>query len=207
MKKLSTVILIMLLIFMISACDKKEVNVPVTNVEPQPVQMKAICELATMKCYYHNVAKYKQENAEGFWLWQKDRHFWIEYSGIVTIGIDVSKVNVTVDGEQVTITMPPAQVLECEVDDKTLSEESFIIAQNSASVGAEQQIAAFAEAQQNMEKQATRDTVLLSNAQDRAKSLLTDYVNNIGEAVGKKYSISWVYLDSNDNVQETTGVQ
>ena len=27
------------------------------TVEPQVSQMQAICELATMECYYHNVAK------------------------------------------------------------------------------------------------------------------------------------------------------
>ena len=48
--------------------------------------MKAICELATMKCYYHTVAKYKEENAEQFLWMSKDKKFWVEYSGIVPPG-------------------------------------------------------------------------------------------------------------------------
>ena len=57
-----------------------------------------------MQCYYHNVAKYKEENASGFWLWAKDKHFWIEYSGVVTLGIDTSQVYMEIDGDTVTIT-------------------------------------------------------------------------------------------------------
>lgn len=29
----------------------------------------------------------------GIWLWKKDRKFWIEYAGVVTVGIDASLVN------------------------------------------------------------------------------------------------------------------
>lgn len=56
------------------------------DMEPEVSRMKAICELAVMDCYYHNVAKFKEEDAEGFLFWQKDKQFWIEYSGVVTLG-------------------------------------------------------------------------------------------------------------------------
>ena len=34
----------------------------------QEKQIKAICELAVMDCYYHNVAKFTEEDAQGM-LW------------------------------------------------------------------------------------------------------------------------------------------
>lgn len=40
------------------------------EVVPQVSQMKSICELATIDCYYHNVAKYSEDDATGV-LWLK----------------------------------------------------------------------------------------------------------------------------------------
>ena len=45
----------------------------------------------------------KKENASGYLLWKKDKNFWISYDGIVTLGIDSSKLDVKVDGENVKI--------------------------------------------------------------------------------------------------------
>lgn len=103
---------------------------------PQSSQMKSICELATMDCYYHNVAKYNEEDASGIWLWKKDRKFWIEYAGVVTVGIDASLVNMEVKDDTITITLPPAKILGCKVDESTLTEDSFYCGYDSAKVEA-----------------------------------------------------------------------
>ena len=63
----------------LAACSDTE-PAPV-DMEPKTSQMKAICELAVMDCYYHNVAKYEMKDAEGFLWWTKDKNCWIEYSG------------------------------------------------------------------------------------------------------------------------------
>ena len=34
---------------------------------------------------------------------------------------------------------------------------------------------------------------LLANAQQRAQSLIEDYIKNIGSIAGKEYSVQWVY--------------
>ena len=111
-------------------------------------------------------------------------------------------VSIEVDGENVTITIPPAQVLSCKVDDKTLNVDSFIVANDSASVEAEHQTKAFQEAQAKMQEDASNDTALLASAQQRAQKLLEDYVNNIGECTGKSYKIKWVYLDGAKDLNE-----
>lgn len=193
MKKMIRMILIAIMCLSFTACaDSQDSG---KAISPQASQIKSICELATMQCYYHNVAKYDQEAASGALFWKKDRKFWIEYSGIVTIGIDTSLVSIEVDMENVTITLPPAQVLGCKVNDETLNADSFIVAKDSASVEAEHQTLAFKEAQEKMEESASNDTVLLANAQQRAQQLLEDYINNIGACTGKSYKINWVYLD------------
>ena len=193
MKKCVSLFLALLLSLSLASCGVGMSKA--SDMEPEVSQMKAICELAVMDCYYHNVAKFKEEDAEGFWFWQTDKQFWIEYSGVVTLGVDVSQVTVEVKDNQVTITLPAAKVLSCKVDSSSLTKDSFIVADGSASISAEDEVAAFDAAQSKLQETAAGDTVLLANAQQRAQSLLEDYVTNVGNVVGKEYTIQWVYLD------------
>lgn len=172
----------------------------------QEKQIKAICELAVMDCYYHNVAKFTEEDAQGMLWWKKDKRFWVEYSGVVQFGVDVSQVeiDVGVNDTTVKITLPEAKVLGCKVDSSSLSEDSFIVDKDSADIEAGDEVAAFDEAQRQLEKLASSNKALLGNAQQRAQELLGEYVRNIGAAVGKDYQIEWVYLDSEGNPAANT---
>lgn len=196
MKKLMCILISAVLTLSLAACSDTE-PAPV-DMEPKTSQMKAICELAVMDCYYHNVAKYELKDAEGFLWWTKDKNFWIEYSGVVTIGIDVSRVTVEVDGTKVTISIPAAEVLRYTVDSSSLTEDSYIVAKDSAAIEAEDEIEAFSVAQADLEATASKDTALLASAQQQAQQLLEDYITNIGKATGKSYSIEWIYLDENN---------
>lgn len=197
MKKYLSVILIIMMCFSSVSCAKE-----IKNIAPETSQMKSICELAVMECYYHNVAKYKEENATGILWWEKDRHFWMEYAGVVTIGVDTSLMNIEVKDENVTITIPPAKVLGCKVDETTLTEDSFIVAQNSAKVEAEHQTEAFKSAKDKLESEAKSNFTLLAAAQQRVQKLLEDYVTNIGNSVGKTYKIKWIYLEGAEELNK-----
>ena len=197
MKKYLSVILIIMMCFSSVSCAKE-----IKNIAPETSQMKSICELAVMECYYHNVAKYKEENATGILWWEKDRHFWMEYAGVVTIGVDTSLMNIEVKDENVTITIPPAKVLSCKVDETTLTEDSFIVAQNSAKVEAEHQTEAFKSAKDKLESEAKSNFTLLAAAQQRVQKLLEDYVTNIGNSVGKTYKIKWIYLEGAEELNK-----
>ena len=194
MKKIINVLLIMAMCMMCVACGKDEIQQE--DIEPGVPQMKTICELATMDCYYHNVAKYNEEDASGALWWKKDRQFWIEYAGIVTVGIDATQVNIEVEENIVTIMIPEAEILGCKVDASSLTKDSFIVAKDSAAVEAEHETEAFQEAQAKMMQAASEDTALLAHAQQRAQELLEEYVKNVGECVGKEYQVKWIYLDN-----------
>lgn len=165
------------------------------KLKPEVSQMRSICELSVLDCYYHNVAKYKEEDAVGILFWKKDKHFWIEYSGIVRIGIDASKVLFSVDGNDISITLPAAKVLGCRVDEESLNENSYITSAKAGKSEAADAIKAFSEAEQNMRAAAESDSALLANAQERTKTLIEDYVKGIGQLVGEEYHISWIYAD------------
>lgn len=196
MKKVMILFLAVIMLVMGTACEKQPPEEPII-IEPKLSQMKYICELSVMDCYYHNVAKYNEEDAAGMLWWKKDKKFWIEYSGVVKLGIDASLVNMEVNGTQVTITLPKAKVLGCKVDSASLTKASYIVDKNSADISAEDEIAAFNDAQNQLEENASNNQALLAEAQQRAEALLEDYVTNIGTVMGREYSIKWVYLDEN----------
>lgn len=206
MKKIISLLLTLAILLSLCACGNSAA--PTAPQEPKITQMRTICELATMNCYYHNVAKYFEENAtKGFLgIGKQDKKFWVEYSGEVTIGIDATLVTLTVSGDQVTITIPPAKVLGAKVYSDSLTADSYIIDKDSADITAEDQTNVFENAQADMLEQASNDHLLLFNAQQRAQMLLEDYVTNIGNAIGVTYQITWVYLDENGEPVESAVV-
>lgn len=198
-KRILLMIIASIMIISISGC-KQEPQVEPINIKPQASNMKSICELAVMEVYYHNVAKYKEEDVEGVLLWKKDKHFWIEYSGIVKVGIDVSLLDISVNENSVEITIPNAKVLDYKVDQASLTEDAYIYAEDSVEGTAEDETKAFREAQIEMLKVASKDTVLLASAQQRAQKLLEEYIGTISEAVSKDYSIEWNYIEDNKSL-------
>ena len=146
----------------------------------------SVCELATLKCYYHNVAKAETEASGIFAKWLKTgyKKIWTEYSGIIEYGIDISQVTVSEPDKNgvVTVTMPDAQVLNVDVDDDT----GFL-----TSVTTEEKTTTLAGAQEAMEQQAKENTEMLSQAKARAKTLIEEYIKNVGESIGEEYTVEW----------------
>lgn len=187
MKRVVCLVLILVLCLSFGGCKKEKVNA-----KPQVAQMRSICELATMECYYHNVAKYEKLDATGALWWEKDRKFWIEYSGVVTVGIDATLVKIDIDDSEVRIGLPPAEILGIRAVSKS---EKYYKAKDTAKITSKHEDQAIEAAQNSMLLAAQNDTVLLASARDRAEKLLEDYVNNIGEAIGKKYTVTFYDIE------------
>lgn len=154
----------------------------------------SVCELATLKCYYHNVAKAETEASGIFAKWLKTgyKKIWTEYSGIIEYGIDISQVTVSEPDKNgvVTVTMPDAQVLNVDVDEDSLgtplTDTGFL-----TSVTTEEKTTTLAGAQEAMEQQAKENTEMLSQAKARAKTLIEEYIKNVGEIIGEEYTVEW----------------
>ena len=58
-----------LLISLLSGCGKSEDKEEAKSTEPDIMQIRSICKLATVECYYHNVAK--SEKSAGTGIWEK----------------------------------------------------------------------------------------------------------------------------------------
>ena len=92
--------------------------------KPDFSSIKSVCELSTLKCYYHNVATY-EKNAHGLLkvFGSGYKKIWIEYSGIVNLGIDINKVDISEPDTNnvITIKIPDAEVQSTSLDKSTLS--------------------------------------------------------------------------------------
>jgi len=114
-----------LLITVFSGCASKVTDISIK--EPDILQVRNICNLATLDCYYHNVAKSVKTTPSGIThLGEKYRTFWIEYTGVARLGIDMSKVEMKIHGTDIELNMPKATVLSITIDKQTLGEDSYI---------------------------------------------------------------------------------
>ena len=162
--------------------------------KPDFSSIKSVCELSTLKCYYHNVATY-EKNAHGLLkvFGSGYKKIWIEYSGIVNLGIDINKVDISEPDTNnvITIKIPDAEVQSTSLDKSTLSEpltDKGVFTKKTT----EEKTEALSSAQQNMKETAQKDTSLLAQAKEHAKLILQGYINNLGEEFNEEYTIKWV---------------
>ena len=183
------------LLLLTTACGKaEEPALPL----PQEGQVKAICQLAVLECEYHNLAKFEQKDASKF-LWMiKDKRFWVEYSATAVLGIDADQVSMELQGDVVSITLPRAQVLDCKVNGDSLSKDSYIVDKASAPVTAQDEVAAFQDAQDGLQKTVEADNNVMNLAQKRAEELLRNYVNSLAKATGTEYQVEFHYIEEDE---------
>ena len=190
MKKLLSLLFIIVLSANFCSCSKN--NVP----PPSEEQIKSICELATLKCYYNNVAKGTKNKGTGWQhLLEKDREFWVEYEGYAKIGVKMDLVSMKIDEENIKITMPPSEILEIGINEKTLNENSYTISEdsfwNKNSISPEEQQKAINDTQKEMEETVLKNKVLFEKADQEAKIVIESYIKNLGKLSGKTYNITW----------------
>lgn len=155
-----------------------------------------IAELATLECTFHNVAEIQNDGSDvlfgvaniGY------KKAWFEYEGKVNLGVDVSQVKIEGPDPNgvVTVTVPNAQILGLpDVDESTFSD---VYADTGwfAEITTNDQTEALKAAQAEMRESVENDPRLLEQAKDRARTLLGQYVNNIGEAMGQTYEVKFV---------------
>ena len=189
MKRKKILCLLVISMLCLTGCaDKKEEK----GVDFSAIQ--SVCELATLKCYYHNVAKSETEASGLFkWLGTGYKKIWTEYSGIVELGVDVSKVSVSKPSKDgvVKVTIPDAEILSVDLDEDSMG-EPLTDTGFMTKITKEEETEALAEAQNHMEETANENGNLLNQAKERAKSLIEGYVKNVGEQIGKEYTVEWV---------------
>ena len=184
------------LLLLTTACGKaEEPALPL----PQEEQVKTICQLAVLECEYHNLAKYQDGQKVERFLWMtKGKRFCVEYSATAVLGIDADQVSMELQGDVVSITLPRARVLNCKVNGDSLSKDSYIVDKDSAPVTAQDEVAAFQDAQDGLQKTVEADNNMMNLAQKRAEELLRNYVNSLAKATGTEYQVEFHYIEEDE---------
>lgn len=184
------------LLLLTTACGKaEEPALPL----PQEEQVKTICQLAVLECEYHNLAKYQDGQKVERFLWMtKGKRFWVEYSATAVLGINADQVSMKLQGDVVSITLPRARVLKCKVNGDSLSKDSYIVDKDSAPVTAQDEVAAFQDAQDGLQKTVEADNDMMNLAQKRAEELLRNYVNSLAKATGTEYQVEFHYIEEDE---------
>ena len=180
----------------IRKASAEDVKVPV----PDLGRVQSICELATLECYYHNVAKSTKEPGQGlFHFGEKERPFWIEYTGIAEISYQSDLIKMEQNGNEIIITLPRPKVT-CTVEPDSWNEESYVISKDrwfqKNPITADDQTRAIEKAQADMKEEVEKNPALLNTARMQAKELIANYIRQIGRMAGVEYRISWKDADA-----------
>ncbi len=174
------------------------------NRAPKLSRIQGICELAVLDCYYHNVAKSVKEPGTGLrHFGEKERLFWIEYTGVAEISFQSDLIEMERHGREITITLPPPEVT-CRVDPDSWNESSYVISKDQwiqkNPITAKDQIRAVEAAQEDMRKLVEENPSILENARVQARTLIDNYIDQTGRAAGVAYHVLW-----NEENEESTG--
>ena len=178
MKHLHTIILLAFLCMAGASCSRT------ADIAPTVLDVRQICDMAVLECYYHNNAQ----------VLRKDKQQqWIDYGSTVKIGIDASLVNIAIDGDTVTVTLPKAKVLgEPKIDTDSID----ILTASGAKITNEEQVRALHEANENAKATTESNTQLLANADSRIRKILESYIQQIGALAGKRYKVVFVSTEA-----------
>ncbi len=204
MKKLTTrQLLILVLVADILLCGvfvlTKALNKPESDV-PQisETNVRRICELASLECYYHNVSNWNQD-AYGILAFAGygEKKIWIEYDGIVRVGINAGKVKISSPDKDnvITVTIPEATVLDKDLDESSIKEivsDRTVLFFLTDTVNTEDKMKALAAAQDDMELSAASNDMILGEALERAKRIIERNIITLGETAGKQYKVRFV---------------
>ena len=181
MKKLFAVILSLIFVLSLASCN----NAVMPKV-PDEKSLKRICELAVLKCSYHNVATFEKP-APSFFDKNKKKRFWIEYSGSAEMGINAEDLKIQCEGSDIKVFVPKIEVLSFINDD----EYTPYIDPRSAKIEADDEKQALTVAQEELKGDMEKDESLVLQSRARAETLLKDYIMKINEAVGAECNITF----------------
>ena len=178
-------------------------------IKPDTYQIQSICNLATLKCYFHNTAKGVKEAGTGVSHWgEKDTPFWFEYTAQATLGIDGNQVNMVIDGNDITVYMPHAKILgNITVDPDSTSNPIYrpnAWYRNDVEITAADVTKSMSKANDEIRAQISSDKTLLNSAEKRAKDLIENYIAQIMELSGVNYKIHWESLEDTRTQAETS---
>lgn len=143
-------------------------------------QLTEINELALYSYDYSKVGKFSNKLSFNGWkipLTQKN--FIITYDGSIKAGIDLKQAKISIDNDQLNITLPAAKILSHEIDEKSIEvydESSNIFNQISIN-----DYKSFATKEKKKNEKEAISNGILEKSKTKAEQTLTTYLQAIPE--------------------------
>jgi len=202
MKNLSTrqllfaVFFLDILLFGIFLLSKSYLKIAPTERQISESNIKRICDLATLDCFYHNVSEWsKPGNLIGYGA----KKLWIEYDGIVRVGVKADQIKISEPDKDgiVIVTIPEAVILDKDLDEKTLyeidsSSPMWGFIPLYSDINTEERKSALADAQEDMVISASQNSTIMEEARERAKKIIEKNIVTMGEVSNKHYTVKFV---------------
>ena len=135
-------------------------------------QLQQISQLATTQYAYTNMGQFERgRDFYGIRIPFTTSRFIVSYSGVITAGVDLSQAQVEVTDEQVTVTLPAAQILSHEIDPDSL--EVFDETRSIFNPITIEDYSGFQADQQGEMEEKALQAGLLTQAQDQAEAAVT----------------------------------
>ena len=195
MKKVKLLMSVVLLTVCLTGCSQNNIK----NLSERINQIELTGNLITYTAYYHNVIEYDKDKDSGIaHLFEKDRKLFAEYTGNIKYGIDLSKVNIKVNGNEINVFIPKATTIgEPNVDRDDFDSKNFIESSDSIlnrnPITVDDSSSAFDQAQREIKQVAAKDSKILAMAQKRAKVLIEENIKQCSGISEKSYNINWEY--------------
>ena len=195
-------------IFMLTSSNKQRKS---ADQQISESSIQRICELATLDCFYHNVLEW---NKPGNFIGYGGKRLWIEYDGIVRVGIKADQIKVSDPDKDgiITVMIPDAIILDKDLDEDSMFEIDsaqplwgFIPLYKAVST--EERIEALAEAQEDMMASASQNGMILDEAKERAKRIIEKNIIALGDASGKHYQVKFVNTSEVQTISPTNEPQ
>ena len=204
-KKIMMLILSVLLAMgVMSGCGKEEVEAE--SVVPEE-KIKEICQLVTHDYILSMVAKDVKLPEKG-WITVLDqnRDVWLQYEGKVSVGVELPENFIKKSGKKFQIREPHPVVLTTDIVEESFTKDSYYIAgekwYSSNEITAEFQKGLVAQAQKELRESVEQDPALMTLAKDRAKELIEEYIEELGNVAGKDYEVEWIEEKVIENPQK-----
>lgn len=175
------------------------------SMQPDIVQIRNICDLATYRVYFHNVAKAVKPRSSGLsGIGESDRQFWFEYSGYVDLGVDMSRVTMTIEGDVVTVTMPSVGPIGgVNVDSSSYDFDSVIIEGehwynfiNPNDITATDLTNAINDTNTDTMYSILSDNTIMMTAQQRAEELIENYIQLVGKYSDTHFTVVFEHIEN-----------
>lgn len=161
--------------------------------------IQEIGELATVKYVYTNAAQFTDsKQIKDFDIPLTKKSFIVKWDGVIKAGVDVEKIDVTVNElkEKIVIELPQAKILSHELDEdslETLDETNNIFNQ----ITVDDVNSFIGENKTFMEERAVENG-LLEDAEDNAKILIKNFLESMGN-VSEDYTVKINFVEDDES--------